>query len=137
MKPGQKDLYIYLMEESERCRTLEMKRTDAQIKQAVGVAGRTLCNARKKLQEFGLIQCKKGEGNKYRYIICEPVSKQPYPGDPKHPLTCAKRDRKIGNEYSPAPGNRPVEPVKHVFAGVAPNSVSEDRLEQHGVGGIF
>ena len=72
VKPGKKDLYIYLMEESERCCTREMRRTDSQITDAIGATGRTLCNARKKLQEFGLLRCRKGEGNKYIYTICNP-----------------------------------------------------------------
>ena len=46
MKPGDRDLYLYLMEESERCCTREITATDAQITAVVGTASRTLCNAR-------------------------------------------------------------------------------------------
>lgn len=83
MKPGEVKLYVYLMEQSERYCTRRLKRTDAAIRNAVGVSERTLCNARKKLSEYGLILREKGEGNKYTYTICNPITRRPYPGDPK------------------------------------------------------
>jgi hypothetical protein len=51
LKPGARDLYLYLMEESERRCTRKIATTDAEVKRLVGTAPRTLCNARKKLQE--------------------------------------------------------------------------------------
>src|SRR5689334_13146391 len=80
MKPGEKDLYVYLMKESERRCTREMTVTDAEVELRVGVASRTLCNARKKVQERGLIRCASGYGNKYTYRICDPKTGLPYPG---------------------------------------------------------
>src|SRR5438874_12161293 len=91
MKPGQKDLYIFLMAESERCCTREITATDEQVTAAVGAASRTLCNARKKLQEYGLIRYKPGQGNRYRYTICNPKTREPYPGDPRQPIVVPKR----------------------------------------------
>lgn len=93
LRPGEKDLYIYLMEQSERYCTRELKRTDSDIENLVGAAPRTLCNARKKLQELKLIQCRVADGNKYVYVICNPETGLPYPGNPKQPLTCAKRPK--------------------------------------------
>jgi len=93
MKPGEKDLLIYLMAESERCCTRELKRTDAEIHAAVGTAPRTLCDARKKLAEHGLIQCKRVAGNKFLYVICDPTTGAPYPGDAKVPARIAKSAR--------------------------------------------
>lgn len=90
LKPGAKDLYVFLMHESERTRSRELKRTDAQVRQTVGASGRTLCNARKQLQERGLIQCKRADGNKYIYTICDPVTGKPYPGDPRVPIRRSK-----------------------------------------------
>lgn len=86
MKPGEKDLCVYLMEQSERRCTREIAATDAQVTVAVGAASRTLCNARKTLQERRLIQYRSGQGNKYTYVICDPKTGQPYPGDPRVPL---------------------------------------------------
>lgn len=74
MKPGEKDLYVYLMEESERHRTRIIKATDAAIHELVGVAPRTLCNARKKLREYGLILYKAERGKRYAYTICNPTT---------------------------------------------------------------
>lgn len=132
MKPGAKDLYIYLMAESERNCTREMKRTDAVITLAVGVSGRTLCNARKKLQEFGLILCKKGEGNKYNYVICDPLTHQPYPGDPRVSITCAKRGRAA---ESPSSGDKQV--AGGVAVGAAIRYGDKGCIEQHGISGVF
>jgi hypothetical protein len=138
MKPGEKDLYIYLMAESERCCTREMKRTDAQIRDRVGVAGRTLCNARKKLQEFGLVRCQKGEGNKYVYSICNPVTGELYPGDPREPRTCSKRPTKTNGSVS----DGYLQPAKELSESTpSPDPVQSracnERLEQHGLRGVF
>ncbi len=91
MKPGEKDLYVYLMEESERHRTRLIKATDPAIQALVGAAPRTLCNARKKLREYGLILYKAEQGNRYAYTICNPRTGTPYPGDPKDRVDGAKR----------------------------------------------
>jgi hypothetical protein len=91
MRPGEKDLYVYLMEESERCRTRLIKATDASIHALVGVAPRTLCNARKKLREYGLILYRAEQGNRYAYTICDPKTGAPYPGDPKDRVDRANR----------------------------------------------
>jgi|GEM_PF-6232113 len=138
MKPGEKDLYIYLMAESERCCTREMKRADAQITAGIGAAARTLCNARKKLQEFGLVLCQKGEGNKYVYSICNPVTGEPYPGDPRAPLICSKRPTKTNGSISdgfssPAKdlNNTPPTPDD------ANDRACNGRSEQHGLPGVF
>ena len=84
MKPGEKDLYLFLMEESERRCTRELTATDAEITVSVGTASRTLCNARKKLQKYRLIRYSAHDGNRYRYVICDPKTGEPYPGDPQH-----------------------------------------------------
>jgi hypothetical protein len=91
MKPGEQNLYIYLMAESERRCTRELETTDAKILELVGVAPRTLCNARKKLSERGLIQCRPQGGNRYKYLICNPETGLPYPGDPKIPIKYMKK----------------------------------------------
>lgn len=94
MKPGEKDLYVYLMEQSEWAETRVLKRTDAHIRSRVGAAPRTLCNARKRLQEYGLVRYRRGDGNKYHYTICNPVSGEPYPGDPTVPIACPKTHKR-------------------------------------------
>ena len=131
MLPGQKDLYIYLCEQSERYRRRELKRTDAEINAAVGTAPRTLCNARKKLAEYGLIQYRRTDGNKFVYVICDPESGRPYPGDPQQPRTCRKRATTPTNEQSAqavATENRRPE------ASTARQKAS---LEAHGLPGVF
>jgi hypothetical protein len=91
MKPGEVNLYVYLAHESERYSSRRIKRTDAQITEGAGVASRTLCNARKKLQEYGLIQVAKADGNKYIYTFCDPMTGLPYSGDPKTPVRYQKK----------------------------------------------
>jgi len=99
MKPGEKDLYVFLMAESERRCTREITTTDALVETKVGAAPRTLCNARKKLQEHGLIKYRCGQGNKYTYVICNPKTRQPYSGLPREPIRLPK---KVRNETNPS-----------------------------------
>src|SRR5579885_2927692 len=73
LKEGAKDLYVYLMCKSERHRTRELRCKDREIREAVGVASRTLCDARKQLQELGILRCVRVEGNTYKYEICDPA----------------------------------------------------------------
>jgi hypothetical protein len=93
MKPSEQNLYIHLMERSEFFCSREFQVKDCDLKASVGVSPRAACNARKKLQEYGLIQYKAGLGNRYTYTICDPKTKQPYPGDPKTPIRMPKASR--------------------------------------------
>src|SRR5579863_5491458 len=95
LRPGEVNLYIFLLEESERRCTRQLTVTDEEVR-TVGTAPRTLCNARKKLQEHGLIRYELGQGNKYKYTICDPRTRQPYPGDPRQPIVVPKRSRSQG-----------------------------------------
>jgi hypothetical protein len=138
MKPGEKDLYLYLMEESERCCTRQITATDAQVRLAVGAASRTLCNARKKLQEYGLIHNKSGQGNKYTYVVCDPKTGQPYPGDPRIPIVVPKRNRATQN----APQSLVASPQREQFGrnnSAAPKPSQPQRivLDPQGLPGIF
>ncbi len=132
MKPGEKDLYIYLLEESERRCTRKLVVTDAQIRNGVRTASRTLCNARKKLQERGLISCRPVVGNRYEYVICDPKTGKPYPGLPTDPIVVPKRSRSKTSAYTPPP-----------VVAVATERWSQEKasenepLEKHGVAGIF
>jgi hypothetical protein len=138
MKPGEKDLYLYLMEESERCCTREITATDAQVRLSVGAASRTLCNARKKLQEYGLIHHKSGQGNKYTYVICNPKTGQPYPGDPRLPIVVPKRNRAAQNEQlSPVVSIPREQPQRSNFGTPKPSRPQRIALEAHGLPGVF
>jgi len=112
MKPGERDLYIFLMERSERYCSREIKATDAEIQKSVGLAPRTATDARKKLQERGLIQYKAGQGNRYTYVICDPRTGQPYPYHPKaKPVTLKPQpedERRPFERQAP----EPVEPAE-------------------------
>jgi hypothetical protein len=83
MRSGERDLYLFLMERSEGLRTRQLKFVDAEVRKAMGTAPRTLCDARKRLQEYGLVLCERKDGNKYLYTICNPITGVPYPGGPK------------------------------------------------------
>ena len=93
LTPSEQHLYIALMHDSERYSTRELQRTDEQICALVGVKPRSLCNARKKLQELGLIVCQRGRGNVYRYVLCNPETGRPWPGPPKVRVDLKKKDK--------------------------------------------
>jgi hypothetical protein len=137
MKPGEKDLYLYLMEESERRCTREITATDAQVRAAVGAASRTLCNARKRLQEYGLIHHKSGQGNKYTYVICNPRTGQPYPGEPRAPIVVPKRKGTAQNEQPSPVASIQRDQVQSKFAAPKPSRAQRTALESHGLLGVF
>lgn len=85
--------------ESERRRTLQFKAKDSEVSKDAGVKPRSLCNARKKLQEYGIIRFAAGVGNVYVYTICDPETGCPYPGDSATPKPYVKKD----NGQAPAP----------------------------------
>jgi len=122
MKPGEKDLYVFLMAESERCRTREITATDAHVNAKVGTAPRTLCNARKKLQERGLIRYRSGPGNRYTYTICNPQTGEAYPGSPRQPIRLPKRGEK---------------PINYRECGTAEPELHDLRADAHGLPGVF
>jgi DNA-binding transcriptional ArsR family regulator len=104
MKDGENRLYLFVMHKSERFSSLQITATDSEIRSAVGVAGRTLCNARKKLFEYGLICSRRGGGGRYTYTICNPETGKPYPGDPKVRVPYENRKRRaVQGEATPQP----------------------------------
>ena len=107
MKPSEVYLYIYLQERSEWYCSRVIRATDAEISAKVRVAPRSLRNARVKLQERGLIQYKKGAGNKYVYTICDPETGQPYPGDPRKPIRYKKRSQEPDGDVGPVSETSP------------------------------
>ena len=126
LKPGERDLYLCLMEESERRCTRELTTTDAEVRRLVGAASRTLCNARKKLQEYGLIRYKAGEGNRYTYTICNPKTGLPYPGDPRIPMVVPKRDRLKQTELP-----------RSSVSSTPSREPNQERPEGYGLPGVF
>lgn len=138
MKPGEKDLYLFLMEESERRCTRELTATDAEITVAVGTASRTLCNARKSLQGYRLIRYKASHGNKYRYVICNPKTGEPYPGDPRQPMVVPKR--KAQATFSPQPHVADTSSHNLITSRSESPSASDQQklpIRTDGISGIF
>jgi hypothetical protein len=108
VKEGEVRLYLALMERSEYYCTREITLTDQQIRGLVGAAPRTLCDARKKLQELGLIQYRKGGGNRYTYVICDPATNNPYPGDPKATIPYQKKAKPVLSDMPAKPAPRSI-----------------------------
>jgi hypothetical protein len=96
MKPSQQSLYICLMHESERCSTRLLRRTDGSLCELSGLSSRAFCNARKKLQEFRLVQCHRSTGNIYAYTLCNPETGTPWPGAPKERFLYRRKETRSG-----------------------------------------
>src|SRR5271166_82338 len=126
MGEGEIRLYLALMERSEYRRNRELTLTDEEIRKRVGLAPRTSCNARKKLQERGLIRCKRTTGNKYRYTICDPKTLAPYPGDSK-----ARIDWKRSQPAMEIPVDGIAQPV------LSRLPKADARAEEYGFVGVF
>jgi hypothetical protein len=139
LKPGEVNLYVYLLEQSERRCTRQLTVTDLDVK-TVGTASRTLCNARKKLQEYGLIKYKRGQGNKYEYTICDPKTGQPYPGDPREPIVVPKRSWRQGAKSAKTTLS-PATTASQTLSGQpqpqAPTLLKNAPLDIHGLAGVF
>src|SRR5207302_956691 len=90
LKPVEAKVYAVLWHESERYRTRELFRTDAQVGKLAGVSTRALRDARTKLHERGLVQCSAEPGSAYTYQLCDPATRQPWPGHPKQRITYQK-----------------------------------------------
>jgi len=135
MKPGEKDMYVFLLAKSERYCTRELTCSDAEIAQTVGVRPRTICNARKKLQEHGLICCIRKGGNKYRYAICDPTTDKPYAGDPTRPVVCRIPKRTKTGGLEPDSGH--VATVVDNESNASANGVSNGNIRQYGAPGVF
>jgi hypothetical protein len=91
MKPSEQSLYVCLMHESERYSTRRLRKTDAYLSKLAGLSPRAFCNARKKLQERKLVECKRGGGNIYEYTICNPETGFPWIGDSKARIPYLKK----------------------------------------------
>lgn len=101
MKPTEKSVYVYLLHQSERLSTRKFIAKDADIEHWCGNSPRATRDARIKLQERGLIDCKAGRGHIYTYTICDPKTRLPYPGDPKVRVTYTrKREQPVGQQTS-------------------------------------
>lgn len=93
LKPVAAKVYVVLYHESERYCTRELSRTDAQLAELAGVSRRALRDARIKLQEHGLVLYSVSPGAAYTYTLCDPETRQPWPGNPKHPIRYEKKIR--------------------------------------------
>ena len=125
MKPSQRSLYVGLLHESERYSTRELARSDKQMRELTGVSPRAQRDARIRLQEFGLIQVFQQPGGTYRYILCDPATGKPYPGDPDRPIPYVKKPTGMpalldappmaNRVVGPEAGERPQKSVKKVL----------------------
>jgi hypothetical protein len=102
MKPGEQSFYTCLLHDSERYRTRELQRTDAQICGLAGLSSRACRDARIKLQERGLVRYKRGSGNVYVYTLCNPETGEPWPGDPKRQIQYIKKSDRSSPPVTPS-----------------------------------
>lgn len=144
LKEGEIRLYVGLMYESERCSTRKLTLTDAQILKMVGVASRTACNARKRLQEFGLIKYELIPGEGYVYTICDSQTQEPYPGNPRQRIQYQKQSKGTPKRTTLAEPPHLVEPPN---PGSSQSSLATEKrvknkngttpLNEHGLPGVF
>jgi len=91
---GELALYEYLIEMCDRRNSRQFTVVDKDVFKVTGISERTLIAARKKLQKKGLILYRL-----HLYTVCDPETRQPFPGDPK--IVCRKDSPK------PAPKKMP------------------------------
>jgi hypothetical protein len=87
--------YGFLFWTSHRYSSLQFDVKDKEILNRTNLSLRTLADARKDLSQRGLILCVRQQQG-YRYVICDPNTGQPFPGDPKDQLLSPrKRDKPV------------------------------------------
>ncbi|HZL67492.1 MAG TPA: hypothetical protein VFC29_09190 [Candidatus Limnocylindrales bacterium] len=104
LRPSAVLLYLYVLERSEFFCSREIRLLDTDIRVAINVARRTLVRDRQELNEHGLVQCiSPAIGEKYTYTLCDPLTKKPYPGDPKVSIKYVKRGASKPEQPEPEP----------------------------------
>jgi hypothetical protein len=138
MTPSEQGMYVWLLHESERYHSREFTRPDAQLCAAMGVSSRSVCDARKKIQERGLVICERATGNVYRYVICNPETRQPYPGDPKVRVDLPKK-RSLEPDGDGLAQQAAPPPVEHRQSSqpCADDLRNSKPLENYGLPGVF
>lgn len=143
MRPSEQSLYVALMHESERRSTRKFKLKDAEVARLYGLAPRTLCNARKKLQEYRLILCLSGPGNVYTYTICDPETAWPYPGEPDKRVPYVKKADASGGRqcHAPMPAPKTQESPERPIVPMPPRTTTPPKTDSpasaYGLPGIF
>jgi hypothetical protein len=98
--------YGFIFWMSHHCSSLQFDVADKDIVKRTNLSPRTLADARKDLAERGLILYVR-QGRGHRYVICDPSTGQPFPGNPKeqliHPRKRAKPVAKTSQEESKPP----------------------------------
>jgi hypothetical protein len=99
LRPSAVLLYLYVLERSEFFCSREIHLLDTDIRAAINVARRSLVRDRQQLNEHGLVQCiRPAIGEKYTYTLCDPLTKKPYPGDPKTRIKYVRQDASNASE---------------------------------------
>lgn len=62
-------LFLALCEHANRNGSMSFKASDAALASDTGLAPRTICDARKRLLEYGLISCRRQDGHSYTYTL--------------------------------------------------------------------
>ena len=81
--PSASLLYLALCEHANRESNNTFKASDRALASETGLGTRTICNARKRLCEHGLVTFTRPEGQSYNYTICNvslqwvPLAKRP------------------------------------------------------------
>jgi hypothetical protein len=84
-------LFLFLMRKSDRFSSRQFPASDKEIVEMVGGSASALAVARKKLRISGLIDYNRDTGGLYTYVICDPSTGKPYPGDPRDKVPYTKR----------------------------------------------
>jgi len=70
--PSAAFIYLALCDHANRNGNVSFKASDKALASETTIAPRTICNARKKLIEYGLISCKREKGQSHTYTLLKP-----------------------------------------------------------------
>lgn len=91
-------LYLFLCRTSDRKSRLSFAATDQEITEQSGASTGALRKARIDLKALGLISYAKAPGGSYTYALCDPTTRQPFPGDQKMKQRYVKRGARIAKQ---------------------------------------
>ncbi len=92
-------LYLLLCRESDRMSSRRVSFTDAYARVQAGISQTSMRAARAELKSLGMAVFTREVGGHYTYELCDLDTKQPYPGDPKHRPSSARKQ----NDAAPEP----------------------------------
>src|SRR5438477_5589427 len=76
--PSTMKMYLVLLFEAQNRSRSDLTLTNSDFARRAGLAPNSVTQGREQLVESGLVQVEKADGGRFRYVLCDPATKQPF-----------------------------------------------------------